>query len=404
VLTKSSGLPLIEIPNHIDRLKAEYRVANPHTDPARLEAGERQIEERFMLENNVTVSDFALGYLYQAARDGKALIIDEFNLIPGSVLKGLYAIMTKQPGEFIHVPENGHPPFPVHPDFFIIMTGNINTGGHATYLDREKPDASDKNRARFVKYDFLPQATEGSTRDTRPEDKQLYGIMLSTLRDGRLKVDSPDLGTRVEDRTITTVLLGGAESLDGLWRLAKLAAITQLALEGKATGDSPYAHRTAGVAQAAEVDHALSPRVVVRILESWKNGFEYELDHYIYRELVDGALSDLEKDYFYRQMRLQGFCQSEGWPIIDEKRATDGYLYSNVSSPRNKETREVLAVPGRLLVQEIYGEPPSRVTWPSNIAPQPKVKRSQLMGTVLAQVGELSAEIDALLKETEFLA
>jgi MoxR-like ATPase len=403
ILTRSNRIPLLDIPTELEHLKAQYREAHPKMNPTKFSSAYRLIEAKFLRDNNVTVSDFALGYLYQSARDGNALIIDEFNLIPGSVLKGLYSIMTKKPGELIHVPENDHPPFPVHKDFCILMTGNINTGAHTTYLDRERPDASDKNRARFVSYDFLPQTTEGSARDAHPEEKQLYEVILSTLRDGPMRRESSDLGSRVEDRAITAVLPGGAESLHALWRLAKLAAITQLALQGKATGDSPYAHRMAGVAQAAEVEHALSPRVVVRILESWKKSFEYELDHYIFRELVYGALSDSEKDYFYRQMLMQGFCQSPGWPAIDERRAKDGYLYNNVRSPHNKEAREPMAVPGRTLVREIYGDPPERRVWPTELPEAAKIKLNQERASLILQATELEAELEDLLRDYNFL-
>jgi hypothetical protein len=284
--------------------------------------------------------------------------------------------MTKKPGQLVDVPENGHKPFPVAPGFCIIMTGNINTGQGAEYLDRYEIDPSTVNRFLPVHYGFLPQTTEGAVADAKPEQKQLYQMMLSTLRSNRPSAGSPQLSTRLEDRAIIAQLPGGEASLDKLWKLAKLAAITQLALDGKANRDSAYAHRINGVAFDAEVKHALTPRVLVNLLLQWKNNaFEYELDHYVFKALYDAALTEREKDYFYRQGQMQGFFRSPGWrTIIDEGKER---LYGDVTSPMNENDLPVVAIPGRVLIEQIHGPAPIRTVWPGDKPEQTPTAKSQ---------------------------
>lgn len=394
---RSSGstLSIHEIPDRIETAKQEYLKHHPSNDAKSNRAALKQIEERIIHENAVTVSEFVLGYAYRAARDGVPLIIDEFNLIDPTVIMGLNALMTKRPGELVHVPDTGHPPFPVAKGFCVIMTGNLNTGEGVEYYRPHQPDASTTNRFLPVKYGFPPQATEGTAVQAHPHEKQLYHIMIATVRSGRPSSDGTDLAIRLEDRAMVAHLPGGAYSLEKLWRLAKLAAITQLALEGKVAQDSPHAHRINGASIAAKVEHALTPRVVVNLLEQWKgNGFEFELDHYIFKALVESALTSLEKDYFYRQCQLQGFCTSPGWPVVID----DGSerLYSDVRSPRNPGEATPQVIPGRILIKEIYGDAPKRTTWPGKLQAPSTVDQRR---TDTAQRLHLIKEIDDELQE-----
>lgn len=353
-----------EIPGQIEAAKQKYRELHPTAAGIGLSAALKQIEQRILRDNAVTESQFILGYAYTAAKEGRALIIDEFNLIDPKVLMGLNSLMTKKEGQMVDVPEDGHPPFKVAAGFCIILTGNLNSGEGARYHERWEPDASTVNRFLPVEYGFLPQITEGSAAQAKPKDKQLYQVILSTLRSGRPKIESSDLAVRIEDRAMVANLPGGAEGLEQLWRLAKLAAITQLALEGKATQDSPYAHTRNGVKQTAEVSHALTPRVVVNLLHQWMaSGFEFELDHYVFKALIDSSLTAMEKDYFYRVAQLQGFFTSPGWPEVKDDGSES--LYSHVRSPRNPRSAEPETVPGRVLIREIYGDAPKRATWPT---------------------------------------
>lgn len=405
-LRSSGGLPAHELPALIEAAKEGYRTKHPHSSPAATRSACKQIEERFIHENSVTVSEFVLGYAYRAAQDGIPLIIDEFNLIDPTVMMGLNSLMTKKPGELVHVPENGHAPFPVAEGFCVIMTGNLNTGEGAEYYRPHQPDASTTNRFLPVKYGFPPQTTEGSAAQAHADEKQLYQIILSTLRSGRPSGEGADLTSRLEDRAMVANLPGGTLALDKLWRLAKLAAITQLALEGKVGQDSPHAHRVNGTSQSAKVEHALTPRVVVNLLEQWKgNGFEYELDHYVFKALVESALTAVEKDYFYRQCQLQGFCESPGWPeVIDDGSER---LYSDVRSPQNPGEAPAQTVPGQVLIREIHGPPPVRVVWPAQSATPSKVcerrvdtgERLQLLSAIEAEL----TEVTSLLEETKWI-
>jgi MoxR-like ATPase len=406
-LKKSCSIPPSEIPARLEELKEQYRSAYPEAESTAREDAERIIEAKFIRDNAVTESEFVLGYLYKAAKEGKPLIIDEYNLIQQAVLLGQNHILTKRDGELIDVPEDGHPPIVVQKGFCVIMTGNLNTGAGAEYRDRETPDASTTNRAIFIKYGFLPQTTDSGAKDAQCEDKQLYTMMLAQLRSGRPAQLNADLSAALEDRALTVNLPDGAASLDPLWRLAKLAAITQLALEGKATAESSYHHMRHGVAMDAEVEHALTPRVVVHVLEQWKNsGFEYELDHYIFRALVDRAITDYEKDYFYRQMKLQGFCQSAGWPeIIDD--GENSRLYSNVIPPMNKRQSEVSPVPGRVILREIFGEAPARKSWPGEALPSEE--RTELNDAAqlvrdLTEMQDLISDLEGIVADSPWLA
>jgi MoxR-like ATPase len=404
VLKRSERVKPIDIPDLIAAAQADFLVEHPDLSESERQAAREQIAAKFVQDNSVTESEFLLGYLYKAAMNGEALIIDEFNLINRSVFMGLNSILTKEDGELIDVPEDNHPPFPVKKGFCVILTGNLNTGQGAEYLDREEQDASTINRAVAIEYGFLPQTTEGAVLTAAARDKQLYQVMLASLSSGRPSRNHPELSPRIEDRVIVANLPGGARSLDKLWSLAKLSAITQLALEGKANRGSPFAHRRNGTDEDAVVSHALTPRVVVRVLEQWKSsGFAYELDHYVFKALVDLPLTALEKDYFYRQGQLQGFFETSGWPIVRDDGSN--HLYSDVRSPRNRNRDLVSAVPGRVLVEQIYGTAPERDTWPSEID-HTRLTQQQMAALHLREqeAQGVLERVEELLRSTNFLA
>ncbi len=351
-----------------------------------------------LCEQGVTVSEYVLGAVYEAAKEGRTIIIDEVNYIPPDLLAKLNDIFTKRPGELITVQEDGMPPIVVKEGFSIILTGNINYDGNNRYEKRHKLDPAFLDRITSVEYNYLPQAVEGGYKDFSARDKQLFQIAVaSLLAPYRVR---PELEGKewdmvrslesIENRHGALYLPGGTAGLDAVWRLSKFASVTQQAFAGMIKDGDPYAYQREGQSIGYQPEVSISPRVLMKILQDWReDGYKHPLEQYIERHLLARAkLAGREdREYLYQLAKKFGFF-NEG----------------------EEQNLSIEFVPGREVIEALFEPIPVRKTWPDEeisnvVADQEKTAKLLLdkaqAETLQKESGKILDEYAALLEEDE---
>jgi MoxR-like ATPase len=337
-----------------------YRRKNPKADAEKLREFQDLVTARLVRENKTTVSEFILGAVYKAARDGKVVILDEANYIPAGILAKLNEIMIKQPGDQITVQEDGVAPIPVAGGFGIILTGNIGDryqNGRATF------DTALQNRLQGgkIEYDFLPQTTEGRFEETAdPGQKQLFEVVIESIIDDDGGVYLPE------------------EGLDQLWNLAKLTKLTQLVFAGKIadteTGKN-YAFHGGDNEMAIRTGTLISNRNIQDIVAEWQLGFlsasSGSLDDIIYEHLIEDAGNSVEAAYFYQLAHdACGFFQSAPYiqaPEYDLTKTGGSFTAKKetVETGKIEPAKDLRYFTPPELAEALYGQPPERTVWPN---------------------------------------
>jgi MoxR-like ATPase len=421
VIRGYAGIGSTEIYGHMTLTdSAEKRMANVREE---IESAERLYLERFpnatraelsdvvtgiLKRGGVTTTEYVLGAVYQAAKEGRVVIIDEANYIPPELLASLNDIMTKRTGEQIHVQQDGVGPITVQEGFGIIFTGNVNppTGPTANrYVGRREFDAAFTDRVPLVQYGYLPQTIKGMPSDYHPADKQLYMVAVTTA----LLPASSGLDTleKLESRYGTLFLPGGDKGgLDALWRFSQFAAITQMAFSGEFKDGDANAFAS-GASSAAYIPKVqLSNRGVMRVIEQWRDdGFRHELDYYIARDIFGRATDPKDKAYMYQQAQLSGFFRTTGWDQNPDYSPNALQKFS-VEIPKNEAApREIIS--GREVVASIFGDIPIRKVWPEGAQTEVQEEQNdqaEFDSMVAALAGfdsEFGAELSAISSTNE---
>lgn len=360
---------------------------------------EAELVQGVLAKNSATISTYILGAIYRAAQEGRTVIIDEANYIPPELIASLNDILTKRPGEKITVQQDGIPPIEVKEGFGIIFTGNVNppSGPLAKrYIGRHQFDLAFQDRISMVPYSYLPQAVEGNPKDFSPEQKQLFMVALTTAIIPPPKHSKEDTLEKLESRHGTCFLPGGEKGIDTLWRLAKFAAVTQRAFAGEVRDGDAHGFSVNGTSVGHQPSVSLSPRAFMRVIESWRDdGFQYELDHYIAKDLLQRALDPKDKAYLYQLARFFGFFESEGWDRRPDYDAAPTRGVFSFALPKNSSERAEI-VPARKAIEAVYGEAPGRTEWPDGAVAK-KVDDQNKVAALARQ----RAEMDALLAEIE---
>ena len=222
-----------EVPEIIQAKIEKWSELNPDQSEEAQEKAKEQITLAILAQQKVTISEYIIGAVYRAAKEGRNVILDEVNYIPPALMSKLNDIMTKKPGEYIYVQEDGIDPIPVAEGFSITMTGNVNIGKGKRYKQRYDFDLALKDRVKCVEYNYLPQTVKGAIEQSSVEDKQQFVITVCNLLAPRTTENSTsDIRRRLEDRIGSLFIPGGKDGLDKLWRFAQFAAVTQEAFSG----------------------------------------------------------------------------------------------------------------------------------------------------------------------------
>lgn len=311
-LTDSSEKRMENARKEIDLAEQVYVEKYPNATPSEL----AEVTRGVLQKSGVTTTEYILGAVYQAAKEGRVVIIDEANYIPPDLLASLNDIMTKKPGEPIHVQQDGVGPITVQEGFGIIFTGNVNPPVGPTakrYLGRKDFDAAFTDRVPLVEYGSLPQAIKGIASEHDRANKQLFTVAITTaLLPAASGIDTIE---KLENRYGTLFLPGGVRGgLDALWRFSQFAAVTQKAFSAEFEDGDAHAFQSGGNSTAYIPKVQLSNRGVMRVIEKWRDdGFRQELDYYIARDIFGRATDPKDRAYLYQRAQFFGFCKTAGW-------------------------------------------------------------------------------------------
>lgn len=287
-----------ELPERIDSEIVAWNERNPLASDEQRERAAQHITEALVKQSGCTISEYIFGAIYRAAKQGSVVILDEVNFAPPEMLVKLNEFLNLGPGELVNIQEAAIEPFPMHPGFGLVCTGNIDYGSGKKYgSGRFDFEPSRLNRLTLISYDYLPQAIKGACAEvTDPLEKQLYAIALASL------MGAGEIATLPEG------------SLERLWDLCKYARLTQIAFSGQLKRDHEYALQSGGAPLEHSPEVLISPRNLVRILKDWAlDGYRFELDHYVYKHFICSALKPADGALLYQLGKKLGFFQGD-WP------------------------------------------------------------------------------------------
>jgi len=328
------------------------------------------------LKESSTISKFIPGPIYRAMENGEPFIIDEINAIPHDILIGLNDRLTRKPGDKVNIQQDGGRTITVKQGFCVILTGNLNVGDLQQYVDRKELDPAFVSRLYSEEHDYLPQQTEGKIDEADANEDELFLVATTMLLDRQSNLKIPEGG------------------LEKVWNLTKAAKIIQNVFAKKQV-NSKYYYTVGGTNQLVVPTlekTVLSIRALKKIIESWiADGFNKELDHYVYDEFIKTSTNPSDAAYCYQLLSKFHFFNPESWGVPDY--GTGGQLSSfKVKDPENKRTKEIEFIPPREVVDMLYGKErrPERKIWPEYGVLGEKATEEE------KRLGVLKEEIDGL--------
>jgi len=296
-----------------------------------------------------TISDFFMGPVYRAMAEGRPVIIDEINAIPHEILISLNHILTRKVGDKINVQQNTGTTVNVKKGFGVMMTGNLNQG-QEKYVERQDMDPAFLSRLYKLEYDYLPQKTEGSLENEAGKENELFHLLLSEVMDKNGNIEAPK------------------GSIKKLWNLAKAARITQDVFAGREISNAYYfkagGEKETGFKYLLK-ESVMSIRGVEDILGQWKKeGYEKELDYYIWKEFVSQSTVASDRAFLYQILKDRfNFFQSEGWEQNPDYGSGGVINAFNLKMPENF-SQELKFFGPRETVEFSFGKAPERAKWP----------------------------------------
>ncbi len=336
-----------------------------------------------------TISDFFTGPIYKAMEEGRVVIIDEVNAIPHEVLISLNHILTRKVGDTINIQQDSGREIVIKEGFGIMMTGNLNQG-QEKYIDRQDMDPAFLSRLHKVEYDYLPQSMNIPLSEAGAIDESFH-LRIAELIDKNGNLEIPK------------------DSIEKIWKLAQAARLLQNVFAGKEV-DGAYYFKEAG-GRAVEYllkENVLSIRALENIISQWKaEGYEKELDYYIWNNFIKEGTVASDRAYLYQIMKDQfGFFQSDGWNQKPDY-GNEGMINSfEIQAPKNKAEKREFFGP-REVVEFAFGKAPERAKWPEvsmidkndvdneNILPE-IIKLTEFNDDLKKELFELNNEIDEI--------
>lgn len=301
----------------------------------------------YLDEGTGTFSDFFVGPIYRAMRDGRPVVLDEIDYIKPEVLASLNHILTRITGESVSVQQDSGERVQMRRGFCIIATGNFPSETDVErYVGTQKMNAAFLSRFGKLNHDYLPQSAEPNLTDATPEElknSDSFHMLLARSMDRYGNISAPK------------------GSIEKLWKFAVFAKKSQDIFSGKwadkETGE-------AGLTREMVGDEVLSPRHITRIIEAWqRDNMRYELDHYIFERFI-GEARDTERAALYKIAQEVGlFSEQNGWPPAQNIEAGAGVVKFEIVSPANEAGTAEWYSP-RDTVEYAFGKAPERSVWP----------------------------------------
>lgn len=337
-----------------------------------------------MDEGGGTFSDFFLGPIYRAMKEGRPVIIDEVDAIPHDVLISLNHILTRQAGETIAVQQDSGEKIKIKRGFSVLMTGNFPSDADTDiYLARQQMDAAFLSRLEKLRYDYLPQSAESNFADADAKERagsELFHTILARTMDRYGNMSAPK------------------DAIGKLWKLAVFAKKSQDIFSGKwadkETGEAGLTRETVG-------KEVLSLRQLVRIVEAWQgDNMRYELDHYLFEKFIDQAGQETERAALYKIAQEVGlFDEHKSWPLAQDIEAGAGIVAFHATSPKNEAGAPEWHGP-RDIVACAFGKEPERTEFPEANAPVD----TETQESRLKELEQLSKFKDAFQQELETIS
>jgi len=346
----------------------------------------------YLDEGGGTFSDFFLGPIYRAMKQGRPVVIDEADAIPHEVMITLNHFLTRKPGETVSVQQDSGEKIRIKRGYTAILTGNFPTEKDVDmYLGRQPMDAAFLSRLEKLEHRYLPQSREANllaADGTERAKSETFHVLLAKAMDRYGNMNLPE---------------GSAEKL---WKLAVFAGRVQDIFSGKMadreTGEM-------GIARDAIGREVLSLRHLDRIIEAWKNGdprdggnMRYELDHVVFEKFVKQAGSDTERMALYKIGQDIGlFPVAESWPLAGDIESGAGVARFEIESPKKKSGKSEWHGP-RDTVELAFGVAPERTEWPKEeIADQEHIPDAERIGAYQAFLEILERDMDSYRADIE---
>jgi MoxR-like ATPase len=331
-----------------------------------------------------------LGVVQRAKKEGKVLIIDEFNYIE----PGLIAALNE------HVEEG----------LKVIFTGNLTLTRTERYLDRQKFDPALLNRINsgLIEYHtpsmqdidspspFTAEALVSNSdrkEGASPPNRELYKIALAQLVDKKGNLYAPE------------------DALEQVWKMTQAFKIFQNNFAGVSTRDKDgkdVFEDASGAQLLLKKTHA-SMRTMNEILDRWKgDGFSLPLDYYFYEYLLRPAaiIAPREAGYY---LHILG---KDRYGFFTQADASGTKIWENYLQVSAEGELAVLASPDKALFKTTQKETNLKLFSAQEVAeafsgyqmPEEieKVVREKLQETGILpeqEVMEKSAEMEAELQE-----
>lgn len=274
--------------------------------------------------------------VYEAAKNGYGVIIDEMDAIPHHTLIALNEILTKKPcpeGIYLKYQRReiglediddrykfrslfGEGEIVIHPKFIIAATGNWKPKGSDNYQGRQVLDTAFLRRWKLMHYDYLPNVVSGDlfTKEMSPEEERQIKAESELYQMISARVLNPDLTARLPRNTF--------ERLDAL---ARCARIIQDIFSERNVEDRFWAEDMSGNGSTKPPSDVLEQNVldlgklIEFIITPWmKDGFRYKIDAYIASEYLSRSeASEEEFMLLYKIFQRNDFFRpEEGWPAF----------------------------------------------------------------------------------------
>ena len=341
--------------DEMDRWRKENPEAKDKEAEQQFDLIKSGLQERLAYEyRSGTVSDYFMGQVYQAMKEGRPIILDEVNAIPHDVLISLNHLLTRKVGDVIRIQQNSGSEVKIAEGFGFILTGNINEGGADRYVMRQDLDPAFLSRLHLMKHDYLPQVKigtldEASAGDGKGGRNELFELMASRVMDKNGDIEIPE------------------GELRKLWNLAKAARATEDNFSGGSVDKSQFFKQGGGTTsfEYRLKEGVLSIRGMDRIITAWQNdGYRNELDYYVFTEFVNQSTKLSDKAYLYQLFKDQyGFFQGGKWEQNPDYGSKGTVSAFKVSAPEVPAPKIEFNGP-RQVVDTVFGKGPERTRWP----------------------------------------
>jgi MoxR-like ATPase len=297
-----------EVPDLVEQAQSQFKLENPELDTVEMRKNLKIIEEVVTKRESQKVLETRkiLEAVGRAAKEGRMVVIDEFNYLPPDTLAAL--------NDLISGGKN------TKEGFGIIFTGNIGK----EYIKRQSLDPAFVNRvlSGTVEYGFPPQELDRSFADSvvsrdgleegkEPPSRDLYQIALEQLLDAKGNLQAPE------------------QTLEQVWDLSRVIALTQQLAGGKDFRDLGLAGAaTQGVTAFKFENVFLSFRNLNQVVREWKlDGFTKPLEWYVFANIIRPASVISSKEaaqLFYLFQSWGGMFEGKSWKPVEVDTTTWG--------------------------------------------------------------------------------